>query len=669
MKRMVIVHRAAPALLALFVVVASASEPVITPTANLLVDGIPPIPKVIADRVAAYTEFRATAVVAWHPSKAGMVVRRRASNTNQLFYLPSAGAVPEQLTDFPDAVGSASFQPKKGEFILFEKGRGGNEVFQIFRMDLASKTVIALTSDKERASFQGWNRAGDRILYTTVGIDRNNTSRKPETRLHLVDPLNPDSTQLVATFERTGYGNFRFAPGDKRLVFGESVSVNESNIWILDLETGERSRVTPDQTNAKEKTVWTGARFSRDGKRLYAISDQGSEFRRLVTIDLDGGKVTPLTAHVNRDVEGFAVSEKSKRIAFTTNEDGASVLRFLELPSHQELPRPALVPGQISGVRFKGGDDGEDGEIGDGAQIALNIVSSRSPGDVYSYHLETKKLTRWTHGGSGELSPLDFVEPQLVKWKSFDGLDISGFHYAPDASKHPGKRPVIISIHGGPEGQARPNFLGRNNYFVNELGIAMLFPNVRGSIGFGKTFVALDNGTKREDAVKDIGALLDWIKDQPGLDASRVLVTGGSYGGYMSLAVSTHYADRIAGAIDVVGISNFITFLTNTETYRRDLRRVEYGDERDPAMRAFFEKISPLNNAARITKPLFVIQGKNDPRVPYTEAEQIVSQLKKQKTPVWFLMANDEGHGFAKKSNQDFQFAATVMFLKETILK
>jgi dipeptidyl aminopeptidase/acylaminoacyl peptidase len=201
------------------------------------------------------------------------------------------------------------------------------------------------------------------------------------------------------------------------------------------------------------------------------------------------------------------------------------------------------------------------------------------------------------------------------------------------------------------------------------LGIAMLFPNVRGSIGFGKTFVALDNGTKREDAVKDIGALLDWIKDQPGLDASRVLVTGGSYGGYMSLAVSTHYADRIAGAIDVVGISNFITFLTNTETYRRDLRRVEYGDERDPAMRAFFEKISPLNNAARITKPLFVIQGKNDPRVPYTEAEQIVSQLKKQKTPVWFLMANDEGHGFAKKSNQDFQFAATVMFLKETILK
>jgi dipeptidyl aminopeptidase/acylaminoacyl peptidase len=278
-------------------------------------------------------------------------------------------------------------------------------------------------------------------------------------------------------------------------------------------------------------------------------------------------------------------------------------------------------------------------------------------------------LTRWTSSNSAGVNPLEFVEPKVARWKSFDGVTISGFVYQPDKTKFPGKRPVIVNIHGGPEGQARPGFINRNNYMVNEMGIAMIFPNVRGSSGFGKTFLDLDNGKRREDSVKDIGALFDWIAAQPDLDASRVMVTGGSYGGYMSLAVSVHYADKIAGSIDVVGISNFVTFLTNTESYRRDLRRVEYGDERDPDMRAFLEKISPLNNAEKIKKPMFVVQGRNDPRVPFTEAEQIVAQLKKQKTPVWFLMANDEGHGFAKKNNADFLFYSQIKFLQEMLFK
>jgi len=232
-----------------------------------------------------------------------------------------------------------------------------------------------------------------------------------------------------------------------------------------------------------------------------------------------------------------------------------------------------------------------------------------------------------------------------------------------------GRRPVLISIHGGPEAQSKMGFMGRWNYHLNELGIAIVEPNVRGSRGYGKTFLALDNGTKREDSVRDIGALLDWIATHPQLDPSRVLVSGGSYGGYMTLAVSTHYADRIAGAIDVVGISNFVTFLQNTESYRRDLRRVEYGDERDPAMREFLQKISPLTNASRITKPLFVVQGKNDPRVPFTEAEQIVAKARENKTPVWYLRAENEGHGFARKENADYQFYATILFMQQTLLK
>jgi dipeptidyl aminopeptidase/acylaminoacyl peptidase len=240
--------------------------------------------------------------------------------------------------------------------------------------------------------------------------------------------------------------------------------------------------------------------------------------------------------------------------------------------------------------------------------------------------------------------------------------------YRPDARKFPGPRPVVINIHGGPESQSRPGFLGRNNYYLDELGIAILYPNVRGSSGYGKTFLTLDNGFKREDSVKDIGAFLDWVARDPGLDAQRVAVMGGSYGGYMTLASMVHYSDRLRCGVDIVGISSFLTFLKNTQDYRRDLRRVEYGDERDPAMAEFMAKIAPLHNVEKITKPLFIVQGLNDPRVPVTEAEQMAQAIRGRGGEVWYLMAKDEGHGFAKKKNADFQFVSTIQFFRKHLL-
>ena len=228
---------------------------------------------------------------------------------------------------------------------------------------------------------------------------------------------------------------------------------------------------------------------------------------------------------------------------------------------------------------------------------------------------------------------------------------------------------MIVNIHGGPEGQARPGSSAAATTSSTSWAWPSSIPNVRGSTGYGKTFLKLDNGEQREDSVKDIGALLDWIATRPDLDARRVMVTGGSYGGYMTLAVATHYTDRIRCALDVVGISNFVTFLESTEAYRRDLRRVEYGDERDPKMREFLLRIAPVNNARKIKRPLFVVQGKNDPRVPLSEAEQMVATVKKNGTPVWYLMAKDEGHGFAKKRNEDYLSYATAAFIQEFLLK
>ena len=325
---------------------------------------------------------------------------------------------------------------------------------------------------------------------------------------------------------------------------------------------------------------------------------------------------------------------------------------------HKLLPSPKLPLGTIGAVDWHK----------DSSNLALSVTSAPSPSEVYSVNVKTNQLTRWTTHEAMELDASKFVEPELVRWKTFDGRMISGFLYRAPAAKFPGKRPVLINIHGGPEAQFQPGFGGRNNYFLHEMGISLIFPNVRGSEGYGKTFLKLDNGRLREDSVKDIGTLFDWIATQPDLDAARIAVAGGSYGGYMSLAVATLYSDRIAASIDVVGISNFVTFLERTESYRRDLRRVEYGDERDPEMRKFMESIAPLNRAANIKKPLFVVQGKNDPRVPYQEADQIVATVKKNGTPVWYMVANDEGHGFGKKANADYQFYATISFLNQYLL-
>jgi dipeptidyl aminopeptidase/acylaminoacyl peptidase len=293
--------------------------------------------------------------------------------------------------------------------------------------------------------------------------------------------------------------------------------------------------------------------------------------------------------------------------------------------------------------------------------------NARDPGDCYSIDVNTGKLERWTSSETA-VKTGDFPQAELVQWKSFDGKMISGFLYKP-AAKFTGKRPVLVMIHGGPEGQSTPNFLGRNNYLLNEMGIALIYPNVRGSTGYGKTFSLLDNGFQREDTYKDIDALFDWIGSRADLDGERIAVMGGSYGGHMTLAVSTFYSQRIRCSVDIVGMSNLVTFLEHTEAYRRDLRRVEYGDERDPKMREFLEKIAPMNNIDKIKKPMLVIAGKNDPRVPVSESEQIVAALKKEGTPVWYLMAKDEGHGYRKKPNQDFQFYATVAFLQQYLLQ
>jgi dipeptidyl aminopeptidase/acylaminoacyl peptidase len=638
---------------AFFTALAPAQEAFLEPNANLVVDGIPPISAGIAKAVAPYSAFRPSELVDWHPKRREILVLRRHTNTRQVHVVSEPGAKPEPLTDFADAVSGASFHPD-GEAIEFSRGTGGDEVLRRFRHELATKAVTPLTPEGERASGFAWSPDGSAFAYALSAIDRNNPDRTARTTLYLAESSRPEAAKVLARFQEGVWSGWRFSPDGRMLAFLETRASEESRVWILELKSGRRWALTREERGAP--VAYASPRWARDSRGLYALSDRGAEFRRLVYLPVTGGGERVVAGHPH-DIDSFAVSFYANNIAYTTNEHGAHVLRFLDLSTGREMPRPPLFDGVIGALHWRP----------DSAEVGFTIASARTAGDVFSFDLKANQLTRWTNGNNPAVNTSTLVEPRTIRWKSFDGREISGLHYAPGES-FKGKRPVIVEVHGGPASQARAGFLGRNNYFLNEMGIALIYPNVRGSSGFGKSFLGLDNGRLREDSVKDLGALIDWIRAQPDLDGERILVAGGSYGGYMALAASVLLGERISGAVSRVGISNFVTFLERTESYRRDHRRREYGDERDPAMRKFLESIAPVNRVERITKPLFVVQGLNDPRVPHTEAEQIVASLKARGSPVWFLLARDEGHGFAKRDNADFLFAATVEFARRTLL-
>ncbi len=617
---------------------------------NLVVEGIPPLPAELAEEVRRYSEGRSASFVAWHPQRREMLISTRFGNSNQLHRVTAPGGARSQMTFFAEPVGGATYAPNDGSYFLFTKDQGGNEFGQIHRFDVASgKSTMLTDGGRSQNGGMRWSRDGKRIAYGSTM--RNGKDRD----IRVMDPLDPATDKVVSENSGGGWGMVDWSPDDTQLLIGEYLSVNESRVHVVDLKTGTRTRILPRKD---ERTTYRAICFAPDGKGIFLTSTSGSEFNRLCYYDLGTKKLTVLTPDIPWDVAGTDLSKDGSKLAFTTNENGLSKLYILDTGTRSYEAVEGLPVGLVGGLEW----------TADGRALGLTLTTYDSSSDAYEYDTNTRELTRWTESESGGMDLSGLRPPELITWPSFDKRNISGFLYRP-AAQFTGKRPVIINIHGGPEGQSRPGFQGRNNYFLSELGVAIIYPNVRGSSGFGKTFLDLDNAMKREDSVKDIGALLDWIATQPDLDADRVMVTGGSYGGYMTLATAVHFSDRIRCAIDIVGISNFNTFLKNTEDYRRDLRRVEYGDERTSNMYHFLETISPLNHTDKITKPLFIIQGANDPRVPASEAVQMKERIQANGGNVWFLMANDEGHGFRKKGNQDLQFYAMVAFMREFLLE
>ena len=606
--------------------------------ATLLLDGTPAIPEPLRVKLEPYLETRSAAIQDIADDGKTILLTTRFGDSSQLHRVAMPGGARTQLTFSREPSGGGQFVPGQSRSLVYQRDVGGNEQFQLYRLDLAGARTTLLTDGKSRNTSHLWSDDGKKLAWGSTARNGKDVD------IWLSDGVKPESAVLAVE----GVGDWNpvtFSPDGKRLLVVEFISINVSRIHIADLEKKSVTQLSPAEPQASYRDAELTA-----GK-AYVTSDRNGEFVELFEVDLAKKTWRSLTSHIKWNVDEIELSGDGKTLAFTVNEGGFGRIHLLDTRTRKEKLAAGIPKGMARDLRF----------ARKAPVLGFTLAGATRTGDVYTYDLRSRKATRWTESEMGGIDTSRLVEPTLVEYPTFDGKKIPAIYYRPAG---PGPFPVLVSIHGGPEAQARPSFSGTLQYLVGQ-GIAVLEPNVRGSDGYGKSYLTLDNGMKREDSVKDIGALLDWIKTQKELDAGRVAVSGGSYGGYMVLASLVHFGDRLRAGIDVVGVSSFVTFLENTADYRRDLRRAEYGDERDPEMRKHLEAISPLNHVDKIKSALFVAQGANDPRVPAGEAQQIVKAVRKAGKDVWFMLARDEGHGFKKKSNRDTYVLLSVMFLEK----
>lgn len=631
---------------------------------NLVLEDIPPIPKSIVSDLNRYQNVRSAGLDGWTQDDKSLLITTRFGDVGQLHRVDFAGGARHQLTFFKEPVGQVETRPNS-QSLAFSMDAGGSENAQLFTLDINTGEYEMISDGESRNGAMLWSQDGSKLAYQST---RRN-GRSNDIWIASFDASGKAKHALaIESPDGTWWGPSAFDKKNSQLLVQQYVSSTSSAIHVRDLKNGKMILVAGGEksTDPAEQSRNFAIDFDAKGKGVFLTTDRYGQFTQLVYRDLSSGKETIVTKNIAWDVQGVTMSKDKTRAAFVTNENGLSRLYLLNTRNLKYELVKNLPIGVVGSVDFNDAN----------TKLALSINTPKSPTDIYVLELGKKprkstSLARWTYSEVGGLDTNGFIEPELIQYPTFDMVNsnprqIPAFVYKPEGE---GPFPVIISIHGGPEGQYRPRFSSTYQMWLAKMGVAVIAPNVRGSSGYGKDYVAMDNGFKREDSVKDIGALLDWIETQADLDQSRVAVFGGSYGGYMVLASGVHYSERLKAAVDIVGISNFVTFLENTKSYRRDLRRVEYGDEREPKMRAHLEKISPNNNVEKITVPMFVIQGENDPRVPVTEAVQIVNALRDQNVPVWYMNALNEGHGYRKKENRDVYQQAVILFMQQHLLK
>ncbi|MBV0923614.1 S9 family peptidase [Halomicroarcula limicola] len=568
-----------------------------------------------------------------------------ATGVSQVWTLDAAGRWPEQRTFYDEPVSFVDYSPERPE-LVFGMDEGGNERAQLFLLgdDGRIENLTGMPDAKHR--WGGWRPDGGAFAFAS--------NRRDESVFDVyVQGREETGEDAELVYEGDGWFSVGgWSPDGERLILSEAHSSFDQDVYVLDVESGDLTHLTPHEGSVRYVSV----SWSPDGDALYLATDERSDTLSLARLSLSGD-LEVVRADDDWNIDGVAIDQASGRVAYSKNVEGYNELtvgEFEDATTIAEFPTPDLPGGLAGGVAWSP----------DAERFAVSVTGRTVNTNVFVVETESGGSERWTHASTAGIPRETFVEPDVIRFESFDGREIPALFSLPPEADEDGTTPVIVDIHGGPESQRRPSFAGLTQYFLSR-GYAVLEPNVRGSTGYGKAYTHLDDVEKRLDSVKDVRAGVEWLHDHPAVDPDRIVAMGGSYGGFMVLSSLTEYPDLWAAGVDIVGIANFVTFLENTGEWRRELREAEYGSLAED--REFLESVSPINNVSRISAPLFVLHGANDPRVPVGEAEQIAEEVADHGVPVEKLIFEDEGHGISKRENRIEAYTRVVEFLNDHV--
>jgi dipeptidyl aminopeptidase/acylaminoacyl peptidase len=609
--------------------------------------GVPVLPASLEATVNRYRFLQSAHLEGWLAATRQVLYLTTTAGTQQAFVGRDPGVPGWQLTDTGSPVGWVYSHPRLERVIIAEDA-DGNEKHRLTLFDLSSGLRHPFTNGNWENNSVLWSRSGQLVALTS------NSRNGKDGDLYVVDPMRPGTGRKLKDATGTMLAQ-SWSPDNRRLAAVEhSPDSRETRVQLVEVATGHTETLPqPPGTQVKRLNV----RWSPDGHSLYWLTDRDSEFLYLAKFDLATATETRVTEKIRWGIDLFSLSDDGSAAVLIVNEDGRSRLLVIDPRTGRELPAPRIAEGIISSAMFQRGT----------LEFAFEWSCAQSPPGVYACDLATGRTTEWIR--PDPVDPVASAQPShvLFRYPSFDGRLIPAYVRRPDP-KFRGPRPVLVLIHGGPAAHYSPGFSLLENYLLGELGLVLVMPNIRGSTGYGNNFERLDNGRLRPDAVRDLGALLDWISTQPDWDASRVAVSGGSHGGYLALAMMAEFGDRLRAGIDIAGFSDFETSLKDERPSAIDYWRAEYGDERDPETRKFMRSISPLTHADRIKKPLLVVHAKNDPRVKIDEADQIVSAVQRNGTLVWYVWFDADGHNLGQRVHAEYELETQIVFLKTFLL-
>jgi len=624
---------------------AAHAQPFTVPThrvdGTLVFDGIPPADAALAAQLSHYEEWRQASFLGWLP-RGGILIATRFGRFEQVHRLASALGMREQLTFGIGSVTDASAPPTGSGFVFIRQTGGYPQLYDYSGAGAARQ----LTHGNYQHGSPVWSHDGRQVAF--YGTDRTGVNDD----IHIVDISAGTPPRLAIAGAAGSWRPLDWSQDDSKLLLLNTLSPQKSALYVADVASGALTPVAVPESRI------TAASFAADGVGFYLISNAQSDFEQLLYYNPITRGTRRVSADVPWDVEEFAVGAGGHYVAYVVNDDGQSRLTVLDTLRNLEFKPAGLQDGRIENVRF---DD-------KGQKVGFSYESPQSPRDVYVYDVAQGTIQRWTHSEVGPVDPASLAAAQLIHYPTWDraGLSrrtLSAYVYLP---RGPGPCPVLIVLPGGRElhSQSRPDWQPFIQFIVNDLGYAVIAPNVRGSSGYGKAFRALGGGKLRDDAVRDVGALLVWIGLQPGLDSHHVAVMGHAYGGFLALASLATYGDHLSGAIDVAGIANLVDYVGHSPAGQRALRVAEFGDVQDEDMRAFLDRISPLDNVALIHRPVLVVQGLDAPGSRAADSQQLVWRLRSEGNQVWYLSASDAGNDFTSPADRGAYLETAAQFLR-----